>query len=208
MEKIPNLKNAVKIISLLEKNIFQEISLRQISKFITLDYKTIRKTVQQLVKLGLLKINIKGKGHFVSLNLNHYDIKTHLSFASYYNRLRYFQKSTRFIFLLEEIKRLHLVDSSLILFGSHAIHAHTKSSDVDLLLLTNSKNAATKVKSILLSYNIKSDLNVVSYGHYQKALHSRQFNLTNQVLEKHIIFYNPELYWELTLRGLKSGNRY
>lgn len=208
MEKVPNLENSIKIISLLEKNVFQEMSLHQISKLINLDYKTIRKTVCQLIKLDLLKKEIKGKGHFISLNLNHYDVKTYLGFAAYYNRLIYFKKNTQLIFLLEDIKHLTLGNSCLILFGSHVIHAHTKSSDIDLLLLTDDKNTVTKVRSLLSSYNIKTDLNAVSFKHYQEALHNREFNLPNQVLEKHVVFYNPELYWQLTLGGLKSGNRY
>ncbi len=208
MDKIPNMENALRIISLLEKNIFQEISLHQISQHISLDYKTICKTVQQLVAIGLLKKETKGRGHFVSLNLNHYDLKTYLSFASYLNRVHYFKNNSSLIFLLEEIKRLHLGDSSLFLFGSRVINGHSKSSDIDLLLLTNSQNAAATVKSLLSNYNLKADLMVVSFDQYQKALHSREFNLPNQVLEKHIILYQPEVYWALTLRGLKDGNRY
>ena len=208
MEYLPNVDNAIKIVSLLEKNIFQEVSLLQISKRINLDYKTVRKTTRQLLKLGILKKEIKGKAHFVSLDLNHFDVKTYLCFAAYYNRVTHFKKKNSLIFLLEEIKQLTLTDSCLVLFGSHVIHAHTKSSDVDLLLLTEDKNTITKIRSLLSSYNIKTDLNVVSFKYYQKALHSREFNLPNQVLEKHVVLYNPELYWQSTLGGLKSGNRY
>ncbi len=208
MEKIPNWQNSLKIVALLEKNIFQEHSIHQISQQISLDYKTARKTIQQLVSLGLLKKQTKGKGHFISLNLSHYDVKTFLSFTSYHNRLQFFQRNQKLIFLLEEIKRLGLGDSSLILFGSTVIYAHTKSSDIDLLLLTNSQSITTVLKSLLSNYGLKADLNVLSFEQYRKALHSREFNLSNQVLEKHIILYQPELYWALTLGGLKDGNRY
>jgi predicted nucleotidyltransferase/predicted transcriptional regulator len=208
MEKIPNMENTVKIVSLLEKDIFQEISLRQISKLIDLDYKTIRKTIKQLLKQDILKKEIKGKGHFISLNLNHHDIITYLGFASYYNRLIYFQKGVQLRYLFEEIKKLDLQDSSLILFGSHILNKQTKSSDIDLLLITKNKNASVKIKSLLLNYNIKSDLNVLTFEQYRKALYNRSFNLVNQVLGKHIVLKNPELYWGLTLQCLKCGNRY
>ncbi len=208
MENIPNMENAFRILSLLEKDIFQEASLHQISKIINLDYKTIRKTVQQLLAEALLKKEIKGKAHFVSLNLNHSDIKTYLSFTAYYNRRTYFQKNASLGYLLEEIKKMELHDSCLVLFGSHVLNLQTKSSDVDLLLITKSKTVPAKMKSLLLNYNIKTDLNVLNFEQYQKALSNRGFNLVNQVLNKHIIFKNPELYWELTLRGLKNGNRY
>lgn len=208
MDKIPNMENALRIISLLEKNIFQEISLHQISQRISLDYKTIRKTVQQLVAMSLLKKETKGRGHFVSLNLNHYDLKTYLSFASYANRVHYFQKNHQLIFLLEEIKKLNLGESSLILFGSTVVQANTKSSDIDLLLLTNNQNTAMTLKSLLSNYNLKADLTVVSFDQYKKSLRDRGFNLANQVIEKHIILYRPEVYWNLTLGGLKDGNRY
>jgi predicted nucleotidyltransferase len=208
MEKIPNMENVFRILSLLEKDVFQETSLHQISQRIDLDYKTIRKTVQQLLAESILIKEVKGKAHFISLNLNHSDIKTYLSFASYYNRRTYFQKSAQLSYLLEEVKKLNLQDSSLVLFGSHVLNKQTKSSDVDLLLITNSKTAPTKIKSLLLNYDIKTDLNILTVKQYQKALFSRGFNLVNQVLNKHIILKNPELYWELTLRGLKNGNRY
>ncbi len=208
MDKIPNLENTFRIISLLEKNVFQEISLHQISQRISLDYKTIRKTAQHLVAMGLLKKETKGRGHFVSLNLNHYDIKTYLSFASYVNRMHFFQRNPPLIYLMEEIKKLDLKESSLILFGSTVIQANTKSSDIDLLLLTNSQNAAATVKSLLSNYNLKADLMVISFDQYKKSLRERGFNLANQVLEKHIILYQPEIYWALTLGGLKDGNRY
>ena len=202
MEKIPNVGNAVKIVSLLENDIFHEVSLNQLSKLVSLDYKTIRATSQQLLDIGILKKNIRGKGHFISLNLRHYDIKTYLSFAAYYNRLTYFQKNKELNFLLEEIKNLNLGDSSLILFGSQVIRKQGKSSDVDLLLLTDNKSTVVKVKSLLSNYNLKSDLISLAFKQYQNALQAREFNLVNQVLEKHIILYDPELYWELTLGGL------
>lgn len=208
MEKIPNMGNTIKIISHLEKNIFQEASLHQLSKLIDLDYKTIRKTVQQMLALDILRKETKGKAHFISLNLDHNDIKTHLSFASYYNRLDYFQKSTQLSYLFEEIKKLNLQDSCLVLFGSYVLNKQTKSSDVDLLLITQSKTTSTKIKSLLLDYNLKTDLNVLTFEQYKKALSSRSFNLVNQVLSKHIVLKNPELYWGLTLPGLKNGNRY
>lgn len=208
MEKIPNMENTFKIISLLEKDIFQEVSLHQISKLIDLDYKTIRKTIPRLLALGILKKDIKGKAHFIFLNLNHSDLKTYLSFAAYCNRLIYFQKDAQLNYLFEEIKKLSLSDSSLVLFGSYVLNKQTKSSDVDLLLITKNKTAPVKIKSLLLNYNIKTDLNVLTFKQYQKALFDRGFNLVNQVLSKHIILKNPELYWELTLQGLKNGNRY
>ncbi|MBI4981261.1 nucleotidyltransferase domain-containing protein [Candidatus Woesearchaeota archaeon] len=208
MEKIPNMENTLRIISLLEKDIFQEVSLHQMSKRIDLDYKTIRKTVQQLIAGKILIKEIKGKAHFVSLNLDYSDVKTYLSFAAYYNQRAYFQKVTPLGYLYEEVKKLNLQDSCLVLFGSHVLNKQTKSSDVDLLLITNSKTASAKIKSLLLNYNIKNDLNILTFKQYQKALFSRGFNLVNQVLNKHIILKNPELYWELTLRGLKDGNRY
>lgn len=208
MEKIPNMGNTIKIISHLEKNIFQEASLHQLSKLIDLDYKTIRKTVQQMLALDILRKETKGKAHFISLNLDHNDIKTYLSFASYYNRLDYFQKSTQLSYLFEEIKKLNLQDSCLVLFGSYVLNKQTKSSDVDLLLITQSKTTSTKIKSLLLDYNLKTDLNVLTFEQYKKALSSRSFNLVNQVLSKHIVLKNPELYWGLTLPGLKNGNRY
>ncbi|GEM_PF-5310027 len=208
MEKVPNMENTFRIISLLEKDIFQEFSVHQISKLVDLDYKTIRKTVQQLLAEKILIKEIKGQAHFISLNLNHSDLKTYLSFASYCTRLTYFQKGTKLDYLFEEVKKLSLEDSCLILFGSYVLNKQTKSSDVDLLLITNRKTAPTKIKSLLLDYNIKTDLNILTFEQYQKALSSRGFNLANQVLSKHIIFKNPELYWGLTLQGLKNGNRY
>ncbi len=208
MEKIPNMENTFRILSLLEKDIFQEVSLHQISKLVDLDYKTIRKTVRQLLALDILRKETKGKAHFISLNLNHSDIKTYLSFASYYTRLAYFQKETSLGFLSEEMKKLSLLDSCLVLFGSYAVNKQIKSSDVDLLLIADSKTISSKIKSLLLDYNIKTDLNILTFEQYQKALSSRGFNLANQVLSKHVILKNPELYWKLTLRGLKDGNRY
>ena len=70
------------------------------------------------------------------------------------------------------------------------------------------QQTATRIKSLLLNYNLKADLNILSFSHYEKALRSREFNLVNQVLPKHIILKNPALYWDLTLGGLKDGNRY
>ena len=208
MDKIPNMDNALKIVSLLEKDIFQEYSVHQISKLVSLDYKTISKTIKQLLSMKIITTKTKGKGHFISLNLNHYDLQIYLSFATYYNRLLFFQKDTSLQYLVEELKVMDLRNSCLILFGSHVVQQQTKSSDVDLLLITNNQQTATRIKSLLLNYNLKADLNILSFSHYEKALRSREFNLVNQVLPKHIILKNPALYWDLTLGRLKDGNRY
>ena len=208
MDKIPNMDNALKIVSWLEKDIFQEYSAHQLSKLVSLDYKTISKTIKQLLSVNILISKIKGKGHFISLNLNHYDLQIYLSFAAYYNRLLFFRKNPSLQYLLEEVKRMDLRDSCLVLFGSFVLGQQTKSSDIDLLLITSNKNDTAKIKSLLLNYNLKMDLNVLSSQQYEKTLHRRDFNLANQILSKHIIFKNPEIYWNLTLRGLKDGNRY
>ncbi|MDO8655865.1 MAG: nucleotidyltransferase domain-containing protein, partial [Nanoarchaeota archaeon] len=136
MDKIPNMDNTLKIVSLLEKDIFREYSLRQISQLTRLDYKTISKTIQQLLSMRIVTTKTKGKGHFISLNLNHYDLQTYLSFAAYYNRLIFFQKNASLQYLLEELKRMDLRDSCLVLFGSFVLGQQTKSSDIDLLLIT------------------------------------------------------------------------
>jgi predicted nucleotidyltransferase len=208
MDKIPNIDNTIKVISLLEKDVFREVSLHKMSKLVDLDYKTIRKTIQQLLNESILKKEVKGKAHFISLNLNHGDIKTYLSFAAYNNKKGYFNKEKVLNYLSEEIKALDLPDSCLVLFGSYVLEQQTKSSDVDLLLITRSKTAQVKIKSLLLNYGLKADLNILTFKQYWNALSSRSFNLANQVLNKHIVLKNPELYWELTLRGLKNGNRY
>lgn len=208
MDKIPNVENALKIVSLLEKDIFQEHSMHQISKLASLDYKTACKTIKQLLSLGLLISKTKGKSHFISLNLSHYDIQTYLSFAAYYNRVIFFKKNTGLQYLLEELKRTNLPDSCLILFGSFASGQQTKSSDLDLLLITNDRQVHLRIKSLLQNYSLKTDLNVLSSQQYEKSLHSRDFNLAQQIIPKHIILKSPEIYWSLTLRGLKDGNRY
>ena len=163
MEKIPNLGNALKIVSLLEKDIFQEVSVHQLSKLIKLDYKTISKTVKQLVALDVLTKKLRGHAHFLSLNLNHIDIKTYLSFASYYNRLVYFKNDTKLNYLFEEIKKLNFLDSTLVLFGSSVLGQQTKSSDIDFLLITKNKKVQTALKSLFLKYVLNVDLNILTF---------------------------------------------
>ncbi len=208
MDKIPNMDNALKIVSLLEKDIFQEYSAHQISKLVSLDYKTISKTIKQLLSMRIITTKTKGKGHFISLNLSHYDLQVYLGFAAYYNRLLFFRKNASLQYLLEELKRMDLRDSCLILFGSFVLGQQTKSSDIDLLLITNESQVSLMIKSLLQNYNLKADLMILSPEQYKKALYDRGFNLVNQIIQKHLILKNQELYWALTLRGLKDGNRY
>jgi DNA-binding transcriptional ArsR family regulator len=136
VENMPNLENITKIISLFERNIFEDYSVREISKKILLDYKTVRKTIKKLLALELIKLKIKGKSNMIALNLNHSDVKTYLSFASYFNRLLYFAQNAKLIFLLEEINRLNLFDITVVLFGSHVTGEQKKHSDLDLLLIS------------------------------------------------------------------------
>lgn len=138
----------IKIVYCLHEN-KQGITIKDLSEKIKTDYKNTHQAVDKLFKKGLVQ---KGKiGNYNVCKLNYVNEEVIQSLKEY-----------NFYFKLKEFKRKHLVENGIItetvekireeigpfficlVFGSHAKEEEKKSSDIDLLFITSSKNKEVK----------------------------------------------------------------
>jgi len=88
---------------------------------------------------------------------------------------------------------------SLIIFGSYALSENTKNSDLDILVLTESRN--DKVLKSLNNAKLKSlleiDSHIITQKEFEKMLSINEENLAKEILNKHKGVYNSHIFYDL-----------
>jgi predicted nucleotidyltransferase len=100
---------------------------------------------------------------------------------------------------------------SLIVFGSHADGTAKPDSDVDLLVLVESEVTAKKMKpyvnDVALHSPVELDVHYVTFADFVAMLLRDDENLAKQVFRKHMIQFNPNIYFQLIKEAHKHGFR-
>ncbi len=181
--------NKNSLLVFLAKNMEKSLSLNQISKFSGIPYATLYRLHDE--NKSLLDKKIIGKSIVISLKKTEI-VKNYLIVASYEETSEFLAKNPLFKKISEDLPK---GDYSLILFGSYAEGKQTKSSDIDLLIIN--KNGSKIINFSKYETLFKIDINpiLVSLIEFETMLKDKEENVGKQVLKKHIILYNQELFW-------------
>ncbi len=89
---------------------------------------------------------------------------------------------------------------TVIVFGSYAKEKHTQKSDIDLLIITPSKDQVNGIQAVVKrTYTkIKKSIVVVDANNFIDMLSKPTvFNVGNEARKNHIILYGAEQYYQL-----------
>lgn len=154
--------------------------LRQISKDIKMNHMTVKRALDLMLKENILDVREEGKNNVFSIKKS---IEAHNAVlaAEIYRLNKFIKKHPE---LKREILELKKSKAMVIIFGSHANEAETKSSDIDIFV--DSTN--TKIKENISKLN---PIFSVKLGKYDKN------NLLMKEIEKnHIIVKGFEVFYE------------
>lgn len=189
--------------NLFRKNIFLRKTIREISILLKKDYPNIYNAIAELEKEGLIKIEKIGKSKVCFIELN----KKTISLLSFLDEQEAISANIPNVDKI--MSTAEFDDDILLICGSYALGKPTKSSDLDLVIITRVK-AFEKQKLLenLTSLMIpKVHCLVFTYKDFIDMLLDKKPNLGKEIFNKRLIFKNTSRYYNLINEAITNGFR-
>ncbi len=170
-------------------------TIREIAQQIKADYRITYIAVQRLIEKKILKVQTVGKSSLCSWDDKYFGTQV-------YNvedeRKEEILKNKNINQLYKEImSKVKISSFILLLFGSYAKRKHTKTSDIDLLLVSNETNFESKIFDILSLLPLKTHALVFTEEEFIRMKDSKKSNVIQEAIESNIILYGIEAYYRL-----------
>lgn len=194
----------IRLIRFFLKNITEKFGIREISRKTNTDYKLIHTNIQKLVKK-----NVVLKERHANIDLCFLNIKNDLTYIYFVEMLikdeflqKYKDFKKFFRNILDKTKALHF---TLIVFGSFAKGKEHKNSDLDLLIMSSTRNVAEEIQRIINSESIFIKRKIQSIALDEKEfvsnLSDKKLNVVVESFKNHIIITGVEPFY----KGLKQA---
>lgn len=132
LETLLGSKTKIKILRSLNKNREKEFTIRELADFIQISHTGVRKALEDLYEMNVVKLKVSGRNHIITLNEESYLI--------YLIKILFEQEENTIKELGTDIHE-HLCTQpsvkSIKVFGSVAAGQEHNRSDIDLLIITN-----------------------------------------------------------------------
>ena len=188
------MKTEKKIIKLfIEEN--QPKTIREISKKIKSDYRITHTATQRLLEKNILLSKIVGKSILCELNESYYGAEI---YEAENKRKEYLLKNKDLKQLYREVlAKLKSAFFIFLVFGSHAKGKPTKSSDIDIIFISNENDFEEKIQNIVSLLPIKTHVLVFTEEEFMRMKDSKKSNVIKEVIKNNIILYGIENYYRL-----------
>ena len=183
-----------KVLKLLLSNKQKELTIREISKHVGIDYKTVHIVVNRLMKSNVVRA--KRAGQTILCAINPKGFNADLFRAELIRRAEIFENSD----LRTASKYFRDIQEPffiLLLFGSHASGKARKGSDIDLMLITDREEVRKKAKQAVSL--IPLDIHLVDFNsnEFISMLKTTEFNVGKEAMNNNIILLGIEDYYRL-----------
>ncbi|MBI4983506.1 nucleotidyltransferase domain-containing protein [Candidatus Woesearchaeota archaeon] len=195
-------KPQVEILNLFRKNIFLKASILQIQKQLKKkSYQRVYDGIQELGQIKALKIEKFGHSNLITLPLNYESV----FILSYLDEDEAFSHKVPNIHKLLDIKEL--ADDIVMVIGSYAKNKQTKSSDIDLIVITTEKafDKQKLIENLTLTFFPPIHPIVLTRKDFIDMLISAEENLGKEAFKNHLLYRNPKGYYELVKEAAKHG---
>lgn len=196
----------LRILSVWKDNLFESYSvseIMQISKKSTKPW--VFSALKLLAKNNLLVSQRKGNMDIYRLNMGN-------PYAWQMMQYLETQESLEFQFLSlisEAIRAIPIKNYCIIIFGSYAEGLQKKGSDLDICFLVENEIQEKKIKpymsEIKLNYSVHIDEHYITFEDFMKMLLRPEENLAKQILIKHKLFFNADIYYNLIMGAHEHG---
>ena len=187
------MKNNIKILKFFVENKNKQFSIKSISDTLKINYRIVYEEVLNLKKENLIKIEKKGNNNLCTFDYNYNSNVLHVEEI----RKNELFKNKDIFLIYKRIKEIKNPFYILLIFGSYSNKTATKSSDIDLCLITDNKNIKDSVQSILNITPVKVHFNEFTTNEFVSMLKEREENLGHQIVNNNIILYGIESFYEL-----------
>ena len=170
-------------------------TIREIAKQIKADYKITHTATQRLIQKNILQAQTIGKSSLCSLNEKYFGIEV---YKAEDERKEEIFKNKNINQLYKEImSKVKTGSFILLLFGSYAKRKQTKSSDIDLLLVSNESGFESKISDILSLLPLKTHALVFTEEEFIRMKYAKKSNVIQEAVESNIILYGIEAYYRI-----------
>ena len=187
------MNNKLKILRFLLENRNKTFSINQISKSLKINYKIIFDDIKNLEKEKLIQIKKLGNSNQCSFNN---------SFSHRIMQVENIRKSE--LLKNQDVNVLHNDLNQvknpffiLLVFGSYAKNIQTKSSDIDLCLITDNKKINQTTNQILSTIPLKIHLLEFTTDEFSQMLITKKENVGKEILNNNIILHGIENFYNL-----------
>jgi len=175
---------------LLNENKEKKYSIREISLERKINYKSAYQAVMKLEKSGIAVLERSGN-------------VTHCSFSGRFDPMVYeveyarredLMKKKDFKVLFSRLNELPFPIIALV-YGSYAKGKQQKGSDIDLLVVSDNREAVERAISLI---PMDIHLTLFSYAEFSSMLLSKEYNVVCEAVKNNIILAGIEEYYRLT----------
>ena len=183
------MNNWIQILKYLIENKEKQFTINQISKALKLNYRIAHTEVKSLEEEGLIDVKKAGNSSQCSFS-NRFNEKI---FAVEYLRRKELLINKDLKVMCDRLSEIN-EQFILVLFGSHVKGMKTKHSDIDLLLISNSKKTIEEELDLL---PLKTHLTAITYNDFMIMLKSKEPTVVSEALKKNIILFGVEDYYRM-----------
>lgn len=199
---ISNLFNGIglEILALYLSDYAARMHVRQISRWLSRNHRTVSLALKRLEKQGIMKHEDVGKNKQYFLNLDNVLTRDCLKNAESLKSMEFLEKHFILKKLLTELS-LDMRDTALMLFGSYAKGEETKGSDIDLLILKDKteRKILKNITEFAARHNINIQIQKTTQEQFELAIREKD-NLVVEIMKHHVILNNAELFIDIFWR--------
>ncbi|MBI4145313.1 nucleotidyltransferase domain-containing protein [Candidatus Woesearchaeota archaeon] len=196
--KTPITGMEIRVVKFLLENISEQFAIREIARKAKIDYKRTHITVQKLVQKNILAKKRQANVDLCSLNL-----KGDLTALYYVELLRskdFLDKHGELQSFFQNVaEKVKTPFYSVVIFGSFAKGAETKTSDLDILIIVPSRDAGEEIvrvinaEALLLKRKVQSI--VLDEKEFVQSLSEKKLNVVVEAFKNHVIIAGVEGFY-------------
>ena len=168
-------------------------TIRDIARQIDADYKITHIAVQRLIGKKILYVQAVGKSSLCSSNESYYGMEI---YEAEYGRMQAALKNSSISQLYKEIvSKIKTGFFVLLLFGSYAKGKQKKTSDIDIMFISNESGFEDKVSGIISLIPLKIHALTFTEEEFVRMKNARKPNVVQEAVENNTILYGIEAYY-------------
>ena len=183
--------------------ISKKFTIQAVSDSIKKSYPLVHRSIKPLLDKGFIL-----KDEHSLLFLNYRENHPTLAYIESLRAEKFLQKHKIVNIFLKDMSKNIKSNIILLVFGSYIEGKESKGSDIDILAIVEDQdkvnNLETGLNAIASLFSQKFDINVISFESVYEMLSKRdEFNVMNEMLNKHIILVGAEQYYRVLKDAIK-----
>lgn len=185
--------NTIKALKLFADNKGGSFTIKKAGETLGMNYRIVYEEIIGLEKKGLLKIEKTGNANVCSFN---YKFGAETAQVEEIRRIEALKDSDVYLIhkRISEIKNPFYI---LLLFGSRTKKPQSKGSDIDICLITDSKEVSREVAGLLSVTPMDIHFQEFTTKEFMSMIKSRTDNVGNEILKGNVILHGVESFYEM-----------